>query len=394
MTDLVVIIGLSLASCLAVGLIGAALLQVGRRRSMRYLLMVATLLPVLAVVTASLVNVGYMFLSPHDAGVILIGLATSLSLAVGGAWWVTRRIAAASRAVGLGLTQLVADSSTVGGPDATTPTSQDRSAAPQELARLIEELAETRRTLADSRARERAAEDARRELVAFMSHDLRTPLSGLRALAEALEDGMIADVPRALSHLRTTVGRMAGLVDDLFALSRVQGSRPERPAVLVSLTELIADVASELEPTATAASVRLEVDLPPDDRLAVLGSSDDLARALANLVANAIRHTDPDLAVRLEAVRSGDGHVQVAVMDGCGGIPAANLGRVFDTGWRGTPSRGGDDGGAGLGLAITRSVVESHAGSIGVRNVVGGCRFELQLPPGRGGAEGSAVRER
>lgn len=398
MRDLLLVMSLSLASCLVVGLVGAGLLYLGRRRSTGYLLLVVTLLPVLAVVAAALVNVGYMFLSPHDAGVILIGLGTSLVLAAIGAVWLTRRITLASRTLGAGLRSLVADSA--GGPGVGDVTlglrtgRRQHSGAPHELAQLIEELAETRSTLAASRARERAAEDARRELVVFMSHDLRTPLSGLRALAEALEDGMIADVPRALSHLRSTVGRMAGLVDDLFALSRVQGTSPAKPASLVSLAELIADVASELAPTAAEASVRLEVDLPAADRLAVLGSSDDLARALANLVANAVRHTEPGLAVRLEAARSADGHVQVAVMDGCGGIPADHLERVFDTGWRGTPSRSGDDGGAGLGLAITRSVVESHAGSIGVRNVDGGCRFELLLPPPGSERHAAAVRER
>ena len=70
----------------------------------------------------------------------------------------------------------------------------------------------------------------------------------------------------------------------------------------------------------------------------------------------------------------------MAVVDGCGGIPEGNLARVFDTGWRGTPSRGTDGGGAGLGLAIARGVVESHRGEIGVRNVEGGCRFEVDLP--------------
>lgn len=396
MRDLLLIMSLSLASCLVVGLVGAALLYLGRRRSTGYLLLVVTLLPVLAVVASSLVNVGYMFLSPHDAGVIMIGLATSLVLAALGAVWLTRRITAASQTLGAGLKGLVTEAGDSGAGDVALDDQQGGarpSGAPHELAQLIEELEETRSTLAAVRARERAAEDARRELVVFMSHDLRTPLSGLRALAEALEDGMIADVPRALSHLRATVGRMAGLVDDLFALSRVQGASPAKPAALVSLTELIADVASELAPTAAAVSVRLEVDLPGTDRLAVLGSSDDLARALANLVANAVRHTEPGLAVRLEAARSPDGHVQVAVMDGCGGIPADHLARVFDTGWRGTPSRSGDDGGAGLGLAITRSVVESHDGSIGVRNVDGGCRFELLLPP-PGSVGSAAVRER
>jgi signal transduction histidine kinase len=111
-----------------------------------------------------------------------------------------------------------------------------------------------------------------------MSHDLRTPLAGLRALAEGLEDGVISDVPRALSHLRSTVGRMAGLVDALFALSRVQGG-PVKPQSLVSLTELISDVASESAATAAArASSHRRPAL--DDRLAVRGSADDLARAL------------------------------------------------------------------------------------------------------------------
>lgn len=387
MNDLAAIIALAVGTCLAAGLVGAVALRLVRRRSLRYQLMIATLVPVLAVVGTVLINVRLMFLSSHDSTVILIGLLTSVVLAVLGAWLVMRRITAASREVGVGLHQLVMDTATTS--DLAPGTRTGPRTAPQELARVLDELAETRRTLADSRGRERAAEDARRELVSFMSHDLRTPLAGLRALAEALEDGVIADVPRALSHLRGTVSRMTVLVDDLFALSRVQGAGESKPQSLVSLTELIADVASESTVTAQAQGVRLDVQLPADDRLAVLGSADDLARALANLVANAIRHTDPGMTVRLEAARVDDGHLQVAVVDSCGGIPADSLRRVFDTGWRGTPSRGGEDGsGAGLGLAIARGVVESHAGRIGVRNVDGGCRFEVQLPTsGRSGEE-------
>ncbi len=246
---------------------------------------------------------------------------------------------------------------------------------------MLHDLADTRRTLAESRERERAAERSRQELVSFMSHDLRTPLAGLRALAEGLEDGVIADVPRAMAQLRGTVSRMTVLVDDLFALSRVQqGARESKPDMLVSLAELIRDVASESAATAQAQNVTLEVGLPEDDRLAVLGSSDDLARALANLAGNAIRHTEPGRAVRLEGGRAEDGHLVLAVVDGCGGIPDDHLDRVFDPGWRGSPSRSEADGGAGLGLAITRGVVESHAGEISVRNVPGGCRFEVTLP--------------
>jgi signal transduction histidine kinase len=377
MTDLLIIIGLTLASCITVGLIGFALLHFLRYRSLRQQLTIATLLPVLAVAATVLINVQLMFLSAHDSLVVLIALLTSLVLAALGAWLVVRRIARASRRVGAGLHQLVSDTAS-GAPVTTTAPSEV--AAPRELAQVLDDLAETRRTLAESRARQRAAEQSRQELVSFMSHDLRTPLAGLRALSEGLEDGVITDVPRAMSHLRATVARMSVLVDDLFALSRVQGTREAKPQTMVSLTELISDVASESAASAGTQGVQLQVDLPEDDRLAVLGSSDDLARALTNLTTNAIRHTDPGLVVRLEGRRADDGHISVAVIDSCGGIPEASLTRVFDAGWRGTPSRTGDDGGAGLGLAIARGVVKSHDGEISVRNVAGGCRFEVSLP--------------
>ena len=377
MTDLLIIIGLTLASCVAVGLIGLFLLHVVRYRSLRHQLTIATLLPVVAVATTVLINVQLMFLSAHDSLVILIALLVSLVLAAFGAWLVVRRISRASRRVGAGLHQLVSDSA---GGTSVVADSLETAAAPRELAQVLEDLAETRRTLAESRARERAAEQSRQELVSFMSHDLRTPLAGLRALSEGLEDGVINDVPRAMSQLRATVARMSVLVDDLFALSRVQGTREAKPQTMVSLTELISDVATESTATARSQGVHLEVDLPENDRLAVLGSSEDLARALTNLTTNAIRHTDPELLVRLEGRRTDDGQIRVAIIDSCGGIPEASIPRVFDAGWRGTPSRSGDDGGAGLGLAIARGVVESHGGEILVRNVKGGCRFEVALP--------------
>jgi signal transduction histidine kinase len=375
--DIATIVGLTIGGCLVVGLIGAWLLHLLRRRSFRHLLTVATLIPVVAVVVTVLVNVEFMFLSGHDSAVVLVALGTSLLLAVVTAYVVTRRIVQGSQQVGAGLHQLVEDTTELA-PVLPTPTTTP--VLPQELARVVADLAETRRTLAESRARERMAEQARRELVSFMSHDLRTPLAGLRALTEGLEDGVIVDPQRALAQMRGTVDRMSGLVDDLFALSRVQGQPKPKPGSLVSLTELLTDVASELTVSATARTVELRLEVPADDRLAVVGAADDLTRALTNLVANAIRHTDPGARVELLGRRTEGGGVQVAVVDGCGGIPEASLRRVFDTGWRGTPSRSGEDGGAGLGLAIARGVVESHQGEIAVRNVEGGCRFEVDLP--------------
>jgi signal transduction histidine kinase len=378
-SDLLAVISLALASCFAVGLLGTALLYLVRRRSLRYQLTIAILLPVLAVVATVMINVRLMFASGHDSAVILIALATALMLAVLGAWLVTRRIVRASREVGAGLDQLVADTSE-GMPNSLAGGQSNAAGAPQELAKVLNDLSDTRRTLAESRARERAAEQSRRQLVTFMSHDLRTPLAGLTALAEGLEDGVIADVPRALSQVRSTVSRMSVLVDDLFALSRVQGPDASKPSMPVSVTELVSDIVSEAAASAAANGVQLSTDLPDDDRLAVSGSADDLARALTNLVTNAVRHTCSGGTVRLEASRTKAAEVLVAVIDECGGIPEGDLGRVFDAGWRGTPSRSKADGGAGLGLAIARAVVESHNGSISARNVPGGCRFDIALP--------------
>jgi signal transduction histidine kinase len=381
MKDFATIVALSFAACVLAGLLGAALMHLLRRRSLRYQLITAALLPVAAVTATVLINVWLMFLSPHDSTVILIALATAVLLAVLGAWLVMRQIARGSAELGAAVERLVKDSTSVGAP--VVPAGALVTQIPEELASVLTDLDATRRTLAETRSRQQAAEDARRELVSFMSHDLRTPLAGLRALLEGLEDGVITDVPGALGHMGATVDRMSHLVDDLFELSRVQGSPRPRPETLVSLSELIIDVSTESAAVARAHDVALDAQVPSEDRLAVVGSADDLARAVTNLVANAVRHTGSGQTVRLIASRAEDGHVRVEVVDGCGGIPEESLGRVFDVGWRGNASRSGDDG-AGLGLAIARGVVESHEGRIEVRNVSGGCRFAVELPePGR-----------
>jgi signal transduction histidine kinase len=381
MKDLLLITGLTLGACLVVGLLGALLLRAIRRSSLRYQLAVATLIPVIAVAATVVINVQLMFLSAHDTTVILLAVGIAVLLAVVGGWLVSRRFSLASRRLEDTVGLLVSDSQGVPASDVQQPDSggTDRG-LPAELARVEKELAEARQTLADARQRERAAEQSRQELVSFMSHDLRTPLAGLRALAEGLEDGVIADVPGTLRHIRATVARMTIMVDDLFALSRVQGAPEPRELSLVALSELVSDVTAEAEATAQTARVRLEVNVPEQDNLAVLGRHEDLSRALGNLVSNAIRHTEPGQTVRVSADRAEDGSVRVLVMDGCGGIPEAHLDRVFDTGWRGSPARGSTDGGAGLGLAIARGVVESHQGEIAVRNTETGCCFEVALP--------------
>lgn len=390
MADLVVVLGLAVAACAATGLLGALALRLLRRSSLRYQLLTATLLPVVAVALAVVVAVVGMFLSGHDSGVVLTTLAIAVTLAALGAWLVTRTLLTGFRRISLAVADL---SASVDHPppvlvreEPDPPSSALHRPAsavaevPAEMAAVLTDVDTARRRLVEARARERAAEEARRELVSFMSHDLRTPLAGMRAVLEGIEDDIVADVPAALTHLRTTVARMSLLVDDLFALSRVQGSASSERRQAVALAEVVDDVLLETSALAAAAGVDLRGEVLPGDRLTVLGNHTDLTRAVTNLISNAIRHTAPGLAVLVRTGRTPGGAIRVEVVDQCGGIPEPHLARVFDTGWRGSAARDGQDGGAGLGLAIVRGVAQSHDGNIGVHNTRTGCSFALELP--------------
>jgi signal transduction histidine kinase len=368
--DQLMITGITFAACLVVGGLAFLTLRLLRRASIRYQLIIAGLTPLVAVGATVVMNVRLMFLSSHDSGVMMLALSVSLVLAAGLALLITRRIAVAASQLGAGISRL--------GPDDQRSGIAADPHLPAELAEVMSELESTRSRLVAATARERAAQQARQQLVQHLSHDLRTPLSGLRAMAEALEDDMIADVPLAMRQIRATVGRMDALVGDLFDLSRLQAGRPERQHRPVSIRELIIDLAEEAESAARREGVALLVEVPEDDRLAISGDVDDLARAVGNLIANAVRHTAAGGTVALSAGRGVNGTVRVAVTDGCGGIPTADLSKVFDAGWRGDQSRTAPDR-AGLGLAIVRGVVESHQGHVTAHNVPGGCCFEIEL---------------
>jgi signal transduction histidine kinase len=229
--------------------------------------------------------------------------------------------------------------------------------------------------------REEALDASRRELVAWVSHDLRTPLAGIRAMIEALEDGLVDEpetVARYYSTLRREADRLAELVDDLFELSRAQAGVLRLEPAPVSLGDIVSDALAAASPVAASKGVRLEgrLDGPPPE-LEV--SASEVLRALRNILENAIRHTPSDGAVTVEAGRDGDG-AYVSVVDTGGGIPEPDLPRVFDVAFRGDAARTPGYAGAGLGLAIARQFVEAHRGDITVRNENGGCRFTVHLP--------------
>ncbi|MFI5662646.1 sensor histidine kinase [Streptomyces sp. NPDC051684] len=350
----------------ATGLAGAGALRLLRRRSLTASIAVVATVGVIAMLAGTLAVAWAMFLSPHDLGVVtlVVAMAAAASLATAlilSRWLVarSRELAVAARSFGEG-----------GAFDAPG------APATAELEDLSRELAATSAKLAASREREQALESSRRELVAWISHDLRTPLAGLRAMAEALEDGVAADPDRYLRQMRTDVERLNDMVGDLFELSRIHaGALPLAPARM-SLYDLVSDALAGADPLAREHGVRLVGEQVEPVPVEVDGK--EMSRVLGNLLVNAIRRTPADGTVAVAAHRSPEG-VVVSVSDSCGGIPEEDLPRVFDTGWRGTHART-PPAGAGLGLAIVRGIVEAHAGHATVRNIPGGCRFEVTLP--------------
>jgi signal transduction histidine kinase len=376
--DVQLILELTAGAVVFTGLLGALVLQAIRRRSLLLSIVVAALVPVAAVSVAVALNVNQMVISEHDSNVVSVALGFSTVLAVALSVVLGRRVTSGSRE----LTQTLRGLGEGPSADTAVLLGSGRSSAPAEITALATELETTREKLRVSRDREQSLEQSRRELVAFMSHDLRTPLAGLRALAEGLEDGVIDDRDAALRQIRQTVERMNALVDDLFELSRLNAGPvklgPARSPV--SMVEVAYDVVGEAREHARRRHVDLVLDVANDgDRLAVLGNADEIARALSNLIGNAVRHTRDYGEVLVSARRASDGMARLAVTDGCGGIKDDDLARVFEIGWRAEPERT-STAGAGLGLAIARGVIESHAGSISVSNVDGGCRFDVELP--------------
>jgi len=361
----------------AVGTLGIGATWLLRRASLRLSLQAASAIGILAVVAGTLGTANAMFISQHDLRVVGMVCVVAGLVAFGFSWLLGRQVETSSlalrhaaRSLGQGETGFSAPA----GPMAA------------ELAALLQELAATGRNLRESRERERQIDRSRRQLVAWVSHDLRTPLAGLLAMAEALEDGIATDADRYHRQIRTEVTRLSAMVEDLFELSRIESGTLSLSLDSIEAGDLVSDTVASMEPLARARGVRLTGEA--GSALLIQADARELSRALSNLVTNAIRHTPEDGHVQVAAMAEADG-VLMSVTDGCGGIPEADLTSVFDIAWRGTKARTpGADGGAGLGLAIVHGIVDAHQGLVRVVNAGGGCRFEVRLPalaPSAGG---------
>jgi signal transduction histidine kinase len=334
MRDLLITLSIALGSSLVVAGLGLIVLRgLLRGRSVTAHIVVLLVMTVLAVLAGIVSAAMGMFISDHDLHVLVIVVTTAGVVSLAAGLWAGRRLARASM------------------------------------------------WQAEARERERQAEASRRELVAWVSHDLRTPLAGLRAMAEALEDGVVDDPETVAEYhrrIRLEADRMAELVDDLFELSRINAGALRLTTAAVSLGDVVSDAVESAAPLAAVAGVKLVA--ADGDWPTVAGSEPELGRIVSNLLRNAIRYTPADGTITVTGGKEPSGG-WLAVSDSCGGIADADLPRVFDVAFRGAPARTPEkEVNGGLGLAIVRGLVEAHHGQVSVANVGGGCRFEVHLP--------------
>jgi signal transduction histidine kinase len=230
--------------------------------------------------------------------------------------------------------------------------------------------------LADGERRRDAAEEARRDLVSAISHDLRTPLTSLELLAQAIDDGVIES--GWLRAIPVHVRSMSALVDDLFELTRIEAGEIQWSMERVRVDELVREAVDAMRADAAAKGVDVHTSVP--SALAPASANPEkLQRVLFNLIQNAIRHTPTDGSVTVTAESNGTA-LQVEVADTGDGIPADDRERVFEPFFRSRGQDGRSTDERGLGLSICRAIVEVHGGSIWVAEAAHGTSVRFTVP--------------
>jgi signal transduction histidine kinase len=369
--DVLVLAGEAGGASVGVGAVVALVLWALRRSSITSQLVVVTLGTVGAVAAGALVSAQTMFAAERPYAAMTLVLVSS---------------GTASVLIGLSLSERVRRESdslaraarTLGSPGAVAPIAEPQT---DELARLGHELALTARRLDESRAYAAQLDTSRRELVAWISHDLRTPLARIRAIVEALEDGVVtgpADVSSFHARLRGEADRLTALVDELFELSRINAGALRLDLQELELADLVSDLVASFTPLADARGIELRAEQHGSP--VVRASMEHIERAISNLLDNAIRYSREASVVAIDIGERG-ADAYVAISDSCGGISSEELVAMFDT--SAIPRHGAnrDEGAAsGLGLAIAKGLIDAHEGSVSAEDANGGCRFTVTLP--------------
>lgn len=251
-----------------------------------------------------------------------------------------------------------------------------------ELAELATAFNSMTVQLEASAQKQRELDNMRRDLIAWASHDLRTPLTSIRVVVEALADGVVdnADMrQRYLASLQADVRNMSRMIDDLFEMAQIDAGGLKLELIPCSLHDVISDVLMRMRALAKARHVTLDGHVDPALPLVNIDPP-KFERVLVNLIDNAIRHTPDGGRVEVLADRAGE-NSRLWISDTGDGIDPRDLPFVFDRFYRGDASRSRATGGAGLGLAIAKGIIEAHHGRINVRSeLTHGTTFEVLLP--------------
>jgi signal transduction histidine kinase len=315
-----------------------------------------------------LVLTSLMVVSADDVTLLLVLLLYSLAAGVGAALVLARSSSQAvdrltRTAVAFGEGDL---SARVGELDAD-----------EELVMLGHTLDDMADRLVRSQRRTAEVEAARRDLITIISHDLRTPLGSLRAMVEAIDDGVVEDLPslrRYAEQMRGSVAQLSSMIDDLFELVQIDAGVIAVETERARLEDVVGSAIATVRHHAVEKRLALTARLGDAEDAAC---SPRLTRVVQNLLMNAIRHTPADGSVRLDARRAGD-RLEVVIADTGDGIPADDLPRIFEPFYRADPARSGP--GAGLGLALAKRIVEAMGGMIRAESSGVGSRFLIDLP--------------
>ena len=326
-----------------------------------------------------------MFVSAHDAYLLATLLAFACALAVYSSWLISRGIRADVEVVRDALRR-------VG--EGEPPHGAIETGGRDEIAELARAAESMSARLAEHEAGRAASERARRDLIAAISHDLRTPLTSLQLLAQGIDDGVLDSRTVERGHaeeISLHVGALTAMVDDLFELTRLEAGEIQWSMHRVRLDELVGETVESMRAQAAAKGISVRARIPSGLAPAE-ANPEKLQRVLFNLIQNAIRHTPADGSVMVAAERAGEA-IEIEVADTGSGIPAGDRDRVFEPFFRGDASRG--SGGSGLGLSICRAIIAVHGGRIWLDEHGGGTRVRFTLPQARadaGRSEGRPAR--
>ncbi|WP_082531419.1 sensor histidine kinase [Microbacterium sp. Root1433D1] len=374
---LIVLTCLLVAACVAA--LTLVLLRVLRRRSVRAQLMLVASAGVVAM-AASVVAISLeMYISTHDLTVLLAVIAVSLILGLATAWVVARAMRSSFDRLSASLDEV--------GRGGVIDAEQGGS---RELDDLSAQLAEVSGKVDAASAELERLDSARRRFFAWISHDLRTPLTAVRALAESIEEGA-ADAPeRFAGQVRVQVDTMSRMVDDLFELSTLTSGAVQLQTQQVDLLDVVSDAVADVAAAAARHGVRI-VERGVGAHV-LWADPHQLGRIIVNLLTNAIRHAPRGTEIVISATEIDRNRLVLGILDHGAGVAVEDLDRMFDVGWREDAARAaptdrdGVASGAGLGLSIARGLARAHGGEVFAERTDEGFRMNVLLPSGGGGS--------